>query len=182
MNRDLAWAQWWAYPWKTAHVDWYTHAGFVDTVTLSRSHHHVFSSLFEIEPALAPQPCPPILQLILTSAQQRDFILLLVNEICNPNHDDRLNEEQHTWCQRLSKALAPDPIPQCFEDPLHCLRAWVCPMTWQRLRLSFPRPRVLELESLPRLNNAPGRLDTLWQAVLWRATSSTANDVPRLTP
>jgi hypothetical protein len=55
-------------------------------------------------------------------------------------------------------------------------------MTWQRLRLSFPRPRVLELESLPRLNNAPGRLDTLWQAVLWRATSSTANDVPRLTP
>lgn len=107
---------------------------------------------------------------------------MLVNEVCNPTLESRLNEEQRLWCQRLIKALAPDPTPLNFEDPLHCLRAWVSPAIWQRLRLSFARPRVLELERLPRLVTPHGRLDTLWQAALWRATSATFNDSPRLPP
>lgn len=182
MSKDLSWVQWWVYPWKSAHPDWRTRSGFVENVTLSHSHHHQLSRLFEIEPELPPRPSGPVLQLVLSRAQQRDLVLLLVNEVCNPANDSRLNEEQRLWCHRLAKALAPDPIPQGFEDPLHCLRAWVSPAIWQRLRLSFARLRVLELEKLPRLVNPHGRLDTLWQAALWRATSTLFYETPRLPP
>lgn len=182
MSKDLRWVQWWVCPWKNAHLDWRTQSDFVETVTLSRSHHHQVSRLFGIAPELPPRPCAPVLQLVLSRTQQRDLVLMLVNEVCNPTPDSRLNEEQRLWCQRLIKALAPDPIPLNFEDPLHCLRAWVSPAIWQRLRLSFARHRVLELERLPRLVTPSGRLDTLWQAALWRATSATFNAPPRLPP
>ncbi|WP_206019175.1 type III secretion protein, partial [Pseudomonas viridiflava] len=100
--------------------------------------------------------------------------------ICNPSNDSRVNEELRRWCQRLAKALAPAPILVNVDDPLHCLRAWVSPATWQRLRLSFDRHRVLDVEAYPRLLNAHDRLDTLWQAALWRATSTTVNETPDL--
>ena len=107
---------------------------------------------------------------------------MLVDEVCNPTSNRRLSEDQHLWCQRLAKALAPDPTPLKFEDPLHCLRAWVSPAIWQRLRLTFARTRVLELEKFPRLVCPHGRLDTLWQAALWRATSTLFDAPPRLPP
>lgn len=180
MSRDLSWVQWWVCPWKSAHRDWCIQPGLVETEALSRSHHHWVSRLFEIEPQLPPHPCTAVLQLVLTPPQQRDLVLLLVKEVCNPSRDNRLNEEQHLWCQRLTKALAPEPTPQSFDDPLHCLRDWVSPVIWQRLRLSFARHRVIELERSPRLISPYDRLDTLWQAALWRATSTTSNEIPRL--
>lgn len=147
---------------------------------LSHSHHHHLSRLFGIEPELAPPPSAPVLQLVLSRDQQRALVLLLVDEICNPTRDSRLNEAQRLWCQRLSKALAPDSIALIFDDPLHCLRAWVSPAIWQRLRLSFARTQVLELERSPRQVNTHGHLDTLWQAALWRATSTTFNETPHV--
>lgn len=155
---------------------------FVETAALSRAHHHQVSRLFEIEPELAPPPSAPILQLVLAcSPQQQDLALLLVRQIDNPSRDSRLNREQHLWCQRLAKALAPEMLlPVSFDDPLHYLRAWVSPAIWQRLRLSFARQRVLELEAHSRRLNPHGRLDTMWQAALWRVTSTTANETLRL--
>ncbi|PQZ86624.1 MULTISPECIES: type III secretion protein [Pseudomonas] len=181
MNKDLMWVQWWFFPWKDAHHDWYMHSGFVETAMLSRTHHHRVSLLFEIEPELPSRPCDPIVQWVLTcSAPQQDLALLLVKEIDNPSHDNRLNREQHLWCQRLTKALTTDVLfPANVDDPLHYLRAWVSPAIWQRLRLSFARQRVLELESHPRLLNTHGRLDTIWQAALWRATSSIGSETLR---
>ncbi|MCF5721593.1 type III secretion protein [Pseudomonas syringae] len=178
MSKDLNWVRWWVSPWKNAHSDWCVQKGFIETSTLSRSHHQQVSRLFEIEPELPPLPSAPVLQLVLTGSQQRDFALLLIKEVCNPSRDSRLNSEQHLWCQRLTKALAPDPMLVILDDPLHCLRAWVSPAVWQRLRLSFDRLRVLELETHPRHLNPQGRLDTLWQAALWRATSTTVNETP----
>ncbi|PRA26365.1 type III secretion protein [Pseudomonas poae] len=176
MSKNLAWVRWWACPWQNAHYDWHTHKGFVETAALSRSHHHQLSRLFGIEPQLPPPPCVAVLQLVLARAWQRDLVLQLVKEIGNPSPDSPLNEEHRLWCQRLTKALAPDPIPVSVEDPLHCLRAWVPPAVWQRLRLSFAYHRVLELEKHPRLSTTHGRSDTVWQAALWRATSTTFNE------
>ncbi len=182
MSKDLRWVHWWVCPWKNAHPDWCAPPGFVDIAALSHSQHHQVSHLFGITPELPPRPSAPVLQLVLSRVQQRDLVLMLVNEVCNPTSDSRLSEDQRLWCQRLAKALAPEATPLEFEDPLHCLRAWVSPATWQRLRLSFARPRVLELEKFPRLVGTNGRLDTLWQAALWRATSTLFNETPRLPP
>ncbi len=180
MNNDLTWVRWWVSPWENAHRDWRAQKGFVQTEALSRAHHQQVSRLFGIEPELPPPPSAPVLQLVLSCNQQQDLALLLVKEICNPSNDSRVNEELRRWCQRLAKALAPAPILVNVDDPLHCLRAWVSPATWQRLRLSFDRHRVLDVEAYPRLLNAHDRLDTLWQAALWRATSTTVNETPDL--
>lgn len=181
MNEHLMWVRWWVCPWKNAQRDWCTQNGFVETAALSRAHHEQVSRLFEIEPELPPAPSAPLLQLVLTcSPQQQNLALLLVKEIDNPSRDSRLNRDQHLWCERLTKALAPVPTPVSLDDPLHYLRAWVSPAIWQRLRLSFARHRVLELETHPRLLNPHGRLDTMWQAALWRATSTTFNETPPL--
>lgn len=176
------WVRWWAFPWKNAHRDWSMQNSFVETEVLSRTHHQRVSLLFEIEPELPPRPSAPIFQLLLAcSAPQQDLALLLVKEIDNPSRDSRLNREQHLWCQRLTKAMTPEVLlPVNVDDPLHYLRAWVSPAIWQRLRLSFARQRVLELESHPRLPNPHGRLDTMWQAALWRATSTNLNETQRL--
>lgn len=179
MNNDLTWVRWWVSPWENAHRDWRAQKGFVQTEALSRAHHQQVSRLFGIEPELPPPPSAPVLQLVLSCNQQQDLALLLVKEVCNPSHGSRLNEEQRLWCQRLTKALAPEPIRVNADDPLHYLRAWVSPAVWQRLRLSFSRQRVLEVETHPRLLNPHVRLDTLWQAALWRATSTTVNETPR---
>lgn len=152
----------------------------MQTAALSRAHHQQVSRLFGIEPELPPRPSAPVLQLVLSCSQQQALALLLVKEVCNPSNDSRVNDEQRRWCQRLTKALAPAPILVNVDDPLHCLRAWAPPATWQRLRLSFARHRVLEVETHPRLLTPHGRLDTLWQAALWRATSTTFNKTPDL--
>lgn len=179
MSEDLNWARWWAFPWRNAHIDWFTQTGFVETAALSRSHHARVSSLLDIEPELPPPASKVLLQLALASAQQQAYILTLVNEVYNAPHDSRLNQEQRLWCQRLAKALPPTLIPINLNDPLQYLRAWVKPAIWQRLRLNFDLSRVLELEQHPKLADAHGRLDTLWQAAIWRATSPTFDDALR---
>lgn len=179
MSEALSWVRWWAFPWEDAHIDWLTKTGFVETPALSRSHHGRVSSLFGIEPALPPPTSAALLQLVLSDAQQRDLALTLVNEVYNAPRDSRLNQDQILWCQRLSKALPPDPIPVSIDDPLHYLRAWVGPLLWQRLRLRFARQRVLELEQHPRLADTHSRLDTLWKATIWRATATGIDEAQR---
>lgn len=176
MNDDLSWAKWWACPWGSAHTDWLTLTGFVETATLSRSHHVRASNLFGIKPELPPPMSAALLRLVRATPQQRDLILTLVNEVYNAPHDSRLSQEQLLWCQRLAKALPPGPAPLSIDDPLHYLRAWVTPAIWQRLRLSFAHRRVLELDQSPKLEDAQGRLDILWQAAIWRATSTSIDD------
>lgn len=178
MSEELSWVTWWAFPWRNAHIDWLTQTGFVETPALSRSHHRRVSSLFGIEPGLPPASSSALLQLVLSTAQQRDLVLILVNEVYNTPHDKRLNQDQLLWCQRLAKALPPGPVSARIDEPLHYLRAWVSPAIWQRLRLGFARPRVLELEQHPKPADTHGRLDTLWQATIWRAASATVNGAP----
>jgi hypothetical protein len=113
-------------------------------------------------------PDPALLQLAIASADQLDLAVALIDGICRPAYATALDGHHHLWCNSLSKALPLD-IVQPDNDPLHLLRAWISPATWQRIRLRFPRRRVLDLEENSlTLNGSHNRLDTLWHAVVWR--------------
>ena len=179
MSEELAWAHWWACPWEQAHSDWQTTPTLTLPKALARHHHARLSTLFQIEPCLPPLPTPALLQLAQADTAQRDLTLMLVNGVCYPSQEPRLDDEHNLWCQRLIKALSPNPISVNTDAPLHYLRAWVDPAVWQRLRLGFSRGRVLELEQHPRLLDNGSRMNTLWQAAIWRAISATNNDPER---
>lgn len=173
MNEHLAWVQWWAYAWMSRRTDWLpvnpgkTSQQSIESI--SRSHHLLLSKQFGVEPCSPPQPQPTLLRLVLASPQQQALILALIETVCHPVIDHKLNDEQHIWCQRLAKAMHPEQWLENDQDPLKLLQAWVAPAIWQRLRLRFPRQRILAIEqtrdqSMPRI-----KLDALWQAVIWRA-------------
>ncbi|QJI27344.1 type III secretion protein [Pseudomonas sp. ADAK18] len=100
-------------------------------------------------------------------------MLTLIGSVCQAVRDNSLEENEYLWCQRLAKALPPDSLMLNIDDPLQYLRAWVEPAVWQRLRIGFANQRVLGLEKYSNLPDSHGRLNTLWQAVIWRATAMT---------
>lgn len=172
MSEHLAWAQWWACPLRGAHPDWQVAGAPSLPTSLQRSHPAQVNALFQIHPCLPPFPSPALLQLLHATGEQRELMLMLIKGVYHASPDSLLSQEQQLWCRRLAKALAPSPTLDASDDPLHYLRAWVEPAVWQRLRLSFARERVLALETLPRLSDSHSRLNTLWQAALWRVTGA----------
>lgn len=176
---NLAWAQWWAAPWLYAHEDWKSIDNYAALIQLHRSGQVATGTHFGIAPCLPPMPDPALIQLATASAEQLDLAIALIEGICRPAYATALDEHHHLWCNSLSKALPLD-IVQPDNDPLQLLRAWIPPATWQRIRLRFPRQRVLDLEQMPlALKGSHSRLDTLWHAVVWRigAMDGTRNPV-----
>ncbi|MEO8490605.1 type III secretion protein [Pseudomonas sp.] len=176
MSEQLAWAQWWAIPWQHSHADWQVlDQQSVDA--LSRAGHMRISRLLGIAPCLPPSPHPTVLRLALASTEQLNHMLALLGNTCHRPIDGTVSEPQHLWCLRISKALKPETLLQPDDDPLQLLRAWLTPAIWQRLRLRFSRPRVLKLEEThASLEDAHSRLDTLWQAIVWRVTTTSGDD------
>lgn len=178
MSEHLGWAQWWARPWRSAHDDWRT-LGDPAINTLCLIDTHVTCTVEGIAHSLPPAPHPTLLKLVLASASELDFMLDLIGSICRPQTTTALQEDHHLWCKRIAKALPPQMLLPA-DDPLQLLRAWVEPSVWQRLRLRFAFVRVLELERShdPYAGDA-SRLDTLWQAVVWRMTTrSSTSSIP----
>lgn len=175
MSDTLAWAQWWALPWRSAHSEW----GNFSQEALYRSHHASAGATFGIVPCLPPPLSITVLRLALVPTQTLDRALALIDHISHSAAQSPLPEDEQLWCRRFSKALPPSTLPLDDDAPLQLLRLWVEPATWQRLRLRFPRWRVLELEKKERsLNDARARLDTLWQAVVWRITTMPGHAPP----
>lgn len=176
MSESTLWTQWWAHPWIHAHPDWPVAglAGWTreDMHVMTRSQHVRASKAFAIEPCLPCRPIPALLHLPFAQSSQQDFILALVDHTCRPSRPTCLNAEQQLGCQRLAKTLHPHTWLDQNDDPLQLLRAWVEPPVWQRLRLHFACPRIMALEHNPVLSINPAKLQTLWQAVIWRATST----------
>ena len=170
MSEHLSWAQWWARPWRSAHDDWRTLGDPVFNA-LCLIDAPVNCTVEGITPGLPPAPHPTLLKLALASVSELDFVLDLIDSICRPQTTTALQEDHHLWCKRIAKALPPQTLLPA-DDPLQLLRAWVEPPVWQRLRLRFCFARVLELERShrPYVGDA-SRLDTLWQAVVWRMTT-----------
>ncbi|MFC6336522.1 type III secretion protein [Pseudomonas sp. CCM 7891] len=173
MNEHLAWAQWWAFAWQSSHDDWRA----IDRYPAMNAFYHsgglVTGTIAGIAPSLPPLPDPTLLRLVLAPTEQLNLMLALIHDTFSPTAAAPLSESHHQWCVRLSKALPPDMLlPN--DDPLQLLRSWVNPPTWQRLRLRFPSTRVLEMEKKTLLpENVNSRLNTLWQAVVWRVTTIT---------
>lgn len=176
MSEQLAWAQWWAIPWEDSHADWQVlDQDCVDA--LSRAQHKRISKLLGIEPCLPPPPHTTVLRLALASTEQLKQMLALLGNTCHRPIDGAVSEIQHLWCLRLSKALNPEALLHPDDDPLQLLRAWINPAIWQRLRLRFSRSRVLKLEEThAALEDAHSRLDTLWQAIVWRVTTTSGEN------
>ncbi|MCS3511784.1 hypothetical protein M2392_001817 [Pseudomonas grimontii] len=178
-REHLAWAQWWVFPWKSAHADW-KGAEYPAIEALFNRRRSAPDSLTGVTASLPAAPHPTVLRLALSSTEQLNLVLTLVHDTFNPAAVSPLNESHHLWCIRLSKALPPGMLPP-HADPLRLLHSWVEPAIWQRLRLRFPRQRVRETEraSAP-LENANSRLNTLWQAVVWRVTTTASDSTPLL--
>lgn len=177
MRENLAWAQWWAFPWDYAHEDWKDDK-YQAINALYRSRRLVPSGLTGVVTCLPARPQPAVLHMALASTEQLNMTLALVHDTFNPQAPGLLSDNDHLWCIRLSKALPPDMLSSGAE-PLQLLHSWVEPAIWQRLRLRFSRARVLEVEknslSLDTTNN---RLNTLWQAVVWRVTTLASDHLP----
>ena len=174
MNEQGQWACWWASPWSRSHQDWWPFdLDSPAAKTLCRGRHERISVELGITPCLPILPSPALLHLVLASTAQRELMLALVDGIYAPQHDSALSMDQREWCAHLSMALPPTSH-KVTEDPLHHLRSWVGPTIWQRLRLSFARQRVQQLESAHQ-RPAAGKLDTVWQAVIWRASALNNN-------
>lgn len=166
----LAWAQWWAFPWRDAHEDWRgDEYSAVDVLYQSRR--WTPRDLMGVAACLPPAPPPTVLHLALASAEQLSLALTLVHRTFSTEVATPLSDSHHLWCMRLSKALPPDMLFPTM-DPLQLLHSWVDPATWQRLRLRFSRERVRRVEAnSTSFENANSRLNTLWQAVIWRVTT-----------
>ncbi|MFQ6349301.1 type III secretion protein [Pseudomonas sp. R11F] len=169
------WVHWWACPWSRSQHPWVAFdLNSPTSLALCRGRHELISRALGITPCLPIQPSAALLRMVLAPPEQQALMLTLVDGIYHPQRDTALDHDQRQWCARLSMAL-PTSSRQPGEDPLHHLRAWVDHTVWQRLRLSFARRRVLELESqyLPQVGS---KLDTVWQAVIWRATAAAEDD------
>lgn len=173
---SVAWAQWWAFPWRYVHEDWKAANKYAALGWLSRISVPVNLNAIGIAPCLPPMPTPTLLRLVLASSEQLNSILLLVHCTFNLTQMPQMSKDDQLWCMRLSKALPPG-ILLPSDDPLQLLHNWLEPAIWRRLRLRFPYTRVLETEKKHApLENGSGRLDTLCQAFIWRATANTHSD------
>jgi len=177
MSEHLAWAQWWAFPWKYAHEDWRGEK-YPAISTLYHLGRLAPGNLTGVATCLPAAPHPTVLRLALASTEQLDLAMTLIHDTFNPEAAAPLSNSHHLWCMRLSKALPPAMLP-CDADPLQLLHSWVEPATWQRLRLRFPRERVGDVEKRNiSFENASSRLNTLWQAVVWRVTNLASDPTP----
>lgn len=177
MTEQLNWVQWWAFPWRSAHADWKVADKYRALDALCRSNHALASTTLGIPPCLPATPHVTVLRLALASKAQLELMLALLSDTCHRPIDGVLSENQHLWCLSLSKALNPNTVLSHDDDPLQLLRAWVEPTVWQRLRLRFARHRVLALEQKNAdFYDVHNRLDILWQAVVWRVTTTTNDE------
>lgn len=170
MSEHLAWAQWWAFPWKYAHEEWRgSHYSAIEANY--QNGRRVPYDFAGVAPCLPPAPQTTVLRLALSSNEQLNLALTLVHDTFNPEAAAHLSDSHQLWCLRLSKALPPAMLsPE--DDPLRLLYSWLEPSIWQRIKLRFSRKRASEVEQRHLyLENASSRLDTLWQAVVWRVTS-----------
>lgn len=173
MSEELAWVKWWAFPWTLSHPDWSAfEPGPQSLSSLYRSHCQALNETAGIAAGLPARPNDSTLRLALASAQQIALALALVDNVRHPHRQSSLDDDHKLWCTRFAKALPPDTSALSEYDALNLLYHWVEPEVWQRIRLRFSRKRVLEYERHDRLIDPQRRLDTLWHAVIWRATAA----------
>jgi hypothetical protein len=129
-----------------------------------------------------PQPPSPdtnTLRWLALDPSQRQLALALVEQICAPGHSSfGPTGEYATWCRSVAKALRPGLWLENVESEaqlgVSLLGAWIGPHCWARLQLRWPMLPVAEAARRDEMLtiSLPGKLQTLWPAVLWRVGGS----------
>ncbi|KPY37656.1 MULTISPECIES: hypothetical protein [Pseudomonas syringae group] len=170
--QDL-WVHWWCNPWRWAHPSWQQRFAEQQGIpmqacdSLMSSRHTVFLKSVGIEPSQPPEPVEPLMSWIALSPAQRDKALVLAQLICFSRTETEGVDGQ--WCWGLTKALRPGVwlAPEVV-DIRTVLGAWLGYAYWSRLRLAWPTEAVID-----DLCEAPdNKLQTLWQAVMWRISTA----------
>jgi hypothetical protein len=185
MTPDQRWVHWWYTAWRQAEEEWCPPAlRFLDKSrldALARSRHAALGRSFGITPCTPPRPKPAVQSMICGDPRVRSLTYALVDAICAPVSSRAiLAQEQRQWCQSIAKSLRPGHWLGDGADSLVLLRAWLGDAAWERVRLQFPRSRILALEDhpLPLPQPPASRLDTLWQSAYWKAEQCLLKEAP----
>ncbi|MEO4017655.1 type III secretion protein [Pseudomonas rossensis] len=177
-----AWVEWWCCSWRWAHPEWQAQLSTVAGLgagnwgAIAHSRHADLLRSIAIDPSQPPAICEDLMRWLALSPLQKDTALSLAGRVCfSSRHSAPLSNESHDlWCQRFAKALRPGLwLDPGVEDERLLLGAWLGEVCWSRLRLTWAPGEVGE----PLAHLPSSKLQTLWQAVLWRVTtpSSTGN-------
>lgn len=176
MSDRLRWVHWWTQPWWWADEQWWPDAlrqlPRHRLASLACAQHQSLAAAFDVSPCQPEAPSPLLQTLVESSVSQRLLILSLAQAMCNPRHEHGLSNEQHQWCERTARALRPGQWLGIDGESLGLLKAWTGTAVWERLRLQFPPDRVIPVEGASASVDMPPfkRLDTFWQAVIWKGT------------
>ncbi|WP_296187447.1 type III secretion protein [Pseudomonas sp. UBA1879] len=172
LDADQRWIQWWCAPWQWAHGDWLTRFAEDSRLPLSalsgvlRTRHGLFLHSVGIAPSQPPVPAASVLHWLALDAVQQQYALNLAASICLGRVIDESPHER--WCRAVAKALRPGAwLDARVQDPRELLAAWVGQDCWSRLRLSWSPDAVPDAV----IEMPVGKLHTLWQSVLWRAST-----------
>jgi hypothetical protein len=178
-SAEERWIQWWCAPWQWAHPDWTSRflecSGLppTDLADLMRVRPAAFLQGVGIAPSQPPPPVDALLQWLALDADGQRQALNLAGRICllgpaqseAANAPDSVPGQHETWCRSVARALRPGTwLDVNIDDPRLVLASWIGETCWPRLRLSWPPDSVPQtVAHLPS-----NKLQTLWQAVLWR--------------
>ncbi|MBT2375472.1 hypothetical protein [Pseudomonas fluorescens] len=134
-----------------------------------------------------PRPHPRLWPFMFASKGEIQRVLALIVTICagqGARMREGLHPDDEVWCRRVGKALQPGQwLPQNWQVDdddifaLRLLRAWVGNAIWERLRLQFSHPRIMQAERVIYEGLPARRLAALWQAVGWYAATQGEVDV-----
>lgn len=180
-----AWVGWWCDAWQGAHASWQLRFAEQSGLTLSvcealvRRRPEVFMDFAGMTMPQPPVPEANTLRWLALEPLQRHLALALAEQICAPAPSGLdPSDEYAPWCRSVAKALRPglwlehvDPEGQLG---IWLLGTWIGPHCWARLRLSWPVLLLADAAGRDVISTVslPGKLQTLWSAVLWRVGRS----------
>lgn len=177
-----AWVHWWCDAWGHAHDSWrsrfaeHTGLALVECERLARQRPEVFMRFAGMDTPQPPEPHPDLLHWLGLPPEQRHLALALVEQICSPSRPSRGYTDEHKpWCRSLAKALRPGLWLDGQEPEAEVLLGgWLGVRYWHRLRLELPVPAQAWVPGPHSALTAaaPGKLKTLWPAVLWRVAAN----------
>lgn len=163
---------WWFTTWRWAHPSWLESLPAKETVErLGASRHREWQALLGVAACQPPAPGDAILQWLSLEDEQRNRAIDLAQQVCFPGAGTWMSAEHEDWCRSIAKAIRPGSwLTPGIHDSRLLLGAWLGGDCWDRLRVSWPKSEVGEL-ALPTDEWPARRLETLWQALLWRVTA-----------
>lgn len=177
MNRELLWTRWWCFAWLEADESWIPpELSLVSPQQrqhLAKVYHQSIGRLYGLSAHFPCRAGDTLVDIALADKARLHHLLKLAAATCEPMQDFNLDEHEKQWCERIARGLKPGQWVEGQQDPLCLLRQWIDnEAIWQRLRLRFQRDRIELVQAIPRLSVSAKKLDTFWQAMVWRLYQS----------